>query len=264
VALAAIPDLDQDEDVSVSITGPTPIGPWRTHWWRRFSEGYRLDVEEKMQWTQPWRGGWDCSMPRSADTTDLRRLQRVLDCHNVTLPEWLLLAAMDDTCTAMRDILPQKVAESAEWKFGVTVSEDECRDGLEACLRYGWLRLAQNARDEVDAVLRAEPAVMPVARDVQGWDEDEVDFTPNGAALYRMISAEWLGPDWEDALSVWNVYYRELHLYSVTEKYLPGYSGAEQGEVVLESKLVPIGPWCSLWWQRFPSGYRLELKIGTP
>ena len=29
-------------------------------------------------------------------------------------------------------------------------------------------------------------------------------------------------------------------------------------------RLAPIGPWCGSWWERFPSGYRLELEIGNP
>jgi hypothetical protein len=39
---------------------------------------------------------------------------------------------------------------------------------------------------------------------------------------------------------------------------------AAGGEVVRASRLVPIGPWCIRWWQRYPAGYRLELEIGDP
>lgn len=93
----------------------------------------------------------------------------------------------------------------------------------------------------------------------------EIDFTPVGATLYRMIGAEWLGPDWEDDLSVWNEYYREEHRYCEAEEGLQDVIQKQMGrdEVILSSKLVPLGPWCVHWWERFPSGYRLELKIGS-
>ena len=35
------------------------------------------------------------------------------------------------------------------------------------------------------------------------------------------------------------------------------------GDFVRASQVVPIGPWCVYWWERFPSGYRLELKLGA-
>jgi hypothetical protein len=81
-----------------------------------------------------------------------------------------------------------------------------------------------------------------------------------------MIAAEWLGLDWEDDLSVWNDYYREEHRYCETEEGLQGIvqEHAARGEVVRTSKLVPLGPWCVYWWERFPAGYRLELEIGEP
>ena len=191
-----------------------------------------------------------------------QRLQHVLDCHNVTIAEWLLLAAMESGCGTYASHLPRWVADSADKQFGVTASEDECRTGLEACLRYGWLRLVRNARDEVDDLLQAEPAVMPVTAEVRG--DDEVDFTPRGAALYRTVAAEWLGPDWEDDLLVWKEFYREEHLYCEAEEGLRDIvqEYVERGEVVRASNLVPIGPWCVYWWEQFPSGYRLELNIG--
>src|SRR5262249_17010376 len=161
--------------------------------------------------------------------------------------------------------LPRSVADFANRQFGLVASEDECRAGLDACLRYGWLRLGQHAGNEVDLLLRAEPATMPVATEWRGWD-DHVDFTPCGPTLYRMIAAEWLGPDWEDNLDVSKETYREEHRYCETQQGLQDIEQeyAARGELVRASKLVPLGPWCVWWWERFPSGYRLELKIGEP
>jgi hypothetical protein len=106
---------------------------------------------------------------------------------------------------------------------------------------------------------------LPVPSKVESR-QGEIDFTSCGATLYRMIAAEWLGPDWENALSVWNDYYRKEHRYSEAEEGLHGVVQelAARGEFVRENTLVPLGPWCVFWWERFPAGYRLELKIGEP
>jgi hypothetical protein len=265
-ALAAIPEADWNH--AVTVIGPDPIGPWRVQWWRRFPEGYRIDIEERMRW-QGRGGGWGahCVLAGSrCQQPNPQRLRRVLDCHNVTFAEWLLLAAVEREEHRSAFNLPRRVAWSADARFGVTVSEEECRTGLEACLRYGWLRVMdQHAVNEIQTLLRDDPAFLPVPKEVESR-RGEIDFTPYGATLYRMVAAEWLGHDWEDNLRVWNDYYREEHRYCETEVGLQGIvqEYTARGEVVRAGKLVPLGPWCVYWWERFPAGYRLELKIGEP
>src|SRR5262249_61524971 len=43
-ALRAIDEVRQ-YDGDVTVAGPYAIGPWRAQWWRRFPEGYRIDME---------------------------------------------------------------------------------------------------------------------------------------------------------------------------------------------------------------------------
>jgi len=97
--------------------------------------------------------------------------------------------------------------------------------------------------------------------------------------------AEWLGSHWEDALIVENCYYREEHHYcetvaalqEVESKYggdqvrcFKTAAGLQQivykhkKENIRARRLIPLGPWCVSWWQRYPAGYRLELEIGEP
>jgi len=200
-ALAGIEEAKQWGEV-VSVTGPYLIGPWRAQWWRWFPEGYRIDVEERMQWQGRIGQGEGCSLTRpDPQKSDPLRLQHVLDCHNISLAEWLLLASIDSGRYTSASHLPRWAAESAGEEWGVAVSDEACRGGLDACLRNGWLRAVdQQSVEEVQALLRDEPARMPVPSEVGG--PGEIDFTPCGAALYRMIAAEYLGPDWEDGLSV--------------------------------------------------------------
>lgn len=105
------------------------------------------------------------------------------------------------------------------------------------------------------------PAPMPAAPRF-----GKIDFTLVGATLYQMISAEWLGPDWEDALCVSRRYYREEHHYSKAEEIFEAVMQEHfaEGDAILARRIVPIGPWCVFWWERFPSGYRLDLELGEP
>lgn len=264
-ALAAM--AEQDGDPATTVTGPVPIGPWRVHWWRQFPEGYRIDVEEGMQWQgRAGGGGAHCVMSHRRQGSDPQRLRHVLARHNVMLEEWLLLAAMEVDWCKSAPHLAKWVAGSADEQFGLSVSEEDCRAGLEACLRYGWLQvLDQLAINDLQVLLLDAPALLAVPSKAV-CRPGEIDFTPRGATLYRMIAADWLGPDWEDALNVWNDYYREEHRYCEAEDGLRGIAReyAAAGEVIRASELVPLGPWCVYWWERFPAGYRLELKIGEP
>lgn len=290
---AAVEEFHRCDDV-IALTEPTPTGPWRAQWWRRFPEGYRTDVEERRQWQGRGFGGSEgCHFDRSARDTDPARLRDVLDRHNVTPTEWLLLEHIEGgPFRAVRLLFPRWVAESGRQLFGLDVSEDQCREALEACLRYGWLRVTDaRTTEEVRLLLRDDSALLALPRTAERRPQEcsygldphrtgelvpvpfsasyywgEIDFSPAGATLYRAISAAWLGPDWENDLRVSRAYYREEHHYSEAQN---GFERIVQehvakGDVVRASRVVPIGPWCAWWWERFPAGHRLELELGDP
>lgn len=256
------------EDEVVNVYGPFSTGPWRAQWWRRFPEGYRIDVEERRQWQgRACGGGEGCTLDRSHDKTDLRRLGHVLDHHKIGLAEWVSLAAME---RPWRDFLKPgrfwSLVAFAEAHLGRTVTEYECRRGLESCLRNGLLRVIDRAAiDEIQGLLQNDPVVLPLAGEVAPCS-GEIDFTLAGVSLYRTIAAEWLGSDWEDNFSVWKCYYWEEHHYCESEegfhRVMQGH--LDNGETARAKRLVPIGPWCIRWWNRFPVGYRLELEFGEP
>lgn len=81
-----------------------------------------------------------------------------------------------------------------------------------------------------------------------------------------MISAEWLGANWEDDLRVARGYEWEEHRYCRSAEGFPGIADEHRtrGDVVRAGRVVPIGPWCVWWWDRFPEGYRLELELSAP
>jgi hypothetical protein len=292
-AAVAAAETAREGDFVVSVTGPSPIGPWRAQWWRRFSEGYRIDVEERRQWQgRASGGGENCCLNRPPEKADPQRLPHLLERHNVTFVEWVLLAAMERGPQRLKQAPPWWLADFADREFGTMVSDEEYRSGLESCLRYGWLRVVdQHVVDEIHVLLRNDPVFLAVPRTAENRPDGccldidqlrqgkfvplpmpaasrwgEIDFSPAGVTLYRMISAEWLGPDWEDGLSVSKGYYWEEHHYCEAEEGFQRIvqEHAAKGETIRASRIVPIGPWCVAWWERFAAGYRLELEMGDP
>ena len=125
-----------------------------------------------------------------------------------------------------------------------------------------WVReVDEAARAEVAALLRAKPAEAAVGEEAP--DDCDIDFTPAGAALFRRVATEWVGPAREDGLHACKELFREEHCYDVAEEGLREVAEgwAARGAVV---RLVPLGPWCVTWWQRHPAGFCLEVEVSTP
>ena len=292
---AAMADIARrrDEDGVASMSSPSFIGPWRAQWWRRFAEGWRVDVDERSQWEGHACGLDESSyLDRSLKKAEVQRLRDLLDRHNVSLEEWVVLASLEGGPISPMEDGPSgregarfafHLNRFAVRAFKVTITQEASCRALETCLRYGWLRVLDRAAvDEVNSLLRSNPALLALpgtaelrlnggtyARDEEGlpisagylWGA--IDFSPAGAALYRMISAEWLGPDWEDKLSVSNAYYCEEHRYCESDEgfeFIVREHMAAGGRV-RDRRIVPTGPWCVYWWEPFPSGYRLELEL---
>ncbi|MFO0810651.1 MAG: hypothetical protein U0746_18645 [Gemmataceae bacterium] len=286
-AVAAVEEARGESEV-VAVTGPTPTGLWRAQWWRRQPEGYRIDVEERWRWQGRGSGGGEsCHLVIPAGAADPRRLRHAIDRHNVTAAEWLLLAAMecDWSCDTAAGLT--RYAATLGRRFGLSATDDEYRGALENCLRYGWLRVVdRDTVEEVRTLLRRDPAFLAIPLTAEKrpktccyqyragkmipapWPSDYrcgvFDFSPNGAALYRTVAADWLGPAWEDGLAVENTYCWEEHHYCVAEEGFEGIveKHLAEGTAVRANRVVPIGPWCVHWWERFPAGYRLELELG--
>jgi hypothetical protein len=265
-AEAAAREIAAEGDV-VAVTDPVPVGPWRAQWWRRFPAGYRIDVERRMSGVGRSPDGCGSTyLAHSPGPADLRRLRPVLDRHNVAPAEWFFLAAMEVDLSLDAARLLRWVAERARAGYGVAISGAEWQGGLDACLRYGWLReVDEDAIAEVDALVWTDPALWPVPR-AAADNRGGIDFTPVGAALYRRIAAAWLGPGWEDRLVVERDLAWEEHRYCEAEGPLRdvGHEYEGRGLTIRSGRVVSIGPWCVHWWERFSAGYRLELQVAVP
>lgn len=254
-------DSRQEWESVVSVAGPFTIGPWRANWWRRFPAGYRIEVEDRMQWRGRCSGGGGF-ISLKVRKLPLSRSKDVLDRHNVSWVEWLVMASLEHS-TDQREVV-RKVTKTSK-RLGVVLTEAECLGGLEACVRNGWLRrVDEQITAEITGLLRADSAIMPIPFDPMEHRWRELDFSAEGALLYRMLSAEIFGQDWEDGLIVEASYFREEHRYCATEVGLDAVREeyTESGENPASVRTVPIGPWCVYWWKRFRSGHRMELTFG--
>lgn len=287
-ALAEVESLQEEEDV-VSVQGPFPTGPWRAQWWRRFPTGYRIQIDQRRQWEgRAISGRESCYVNHLGHDVDLDRLRHVLDRRHVTLEEWVMMESMEyEWSQESPEALCGHVARYRHRWSKITISREQCRTGLEACLQKGWLRVEDRAAiEEIETLLRDDPVVLAVPKIAkrlrfatvyypdplqpgkfvprsENRRPGAVDFTPSGAALYQDIAADWLGADWENRLHVSAGLHWEEHRYCETDgglvDLLDQYTG--NGNVIRASRLVPIGPWCVYWWNRFPAGYRLEVEI---
>ncbi len=253
-------DLWKHRENVVAVSEPIQIGPWRANWWRRFAMGYRIDVEMRMQWQGQianregsvyfnWR-----DLPFNSEIA-----ADVLNRHSLECNEWLVLAEQD----GKHYRIVEDAAEDSDNSDGATRDAEWSR-GMEACLRKGWLRrLNEQAIAEIDTLLNSDAAVTPVLPNLKRhWRH--IAFTNEGAKLYRMVSAQIFGQEWEDHLDVSVTYYSEEHRYCATEAGLISSDkhSPRTNETPQTTRTVPIGPWCVNWWQRFPSGYRMELTFG--
>lgn len=289
-AIAEI-DLVRADDDFATVSEPIPIGPWRAQWWRRFPTGYRVEIEERRKWQGcSSRCDEDCHLFWSPERHDQLLLREVLAHYEITVVEWRILQAMERGPRLFGERDFSSFVGFVDQESDGIITDTECRSGLENCLQSGWLRvLDDNAISNTRELLASDSAVLAVPKTARlepdvlcnhfvtdrsdGVSElelhptqgraGEIDFTPVGAALYRMICREWLGRDCENDLYVSNCYYREEHRYCEKEIGLrwiaEGYMA--EGFDVHVRQVVPIGPWCVYWWKRYPAGYRMELEI---
>lgn len=254
-----------------SVSGPIAIGPWRAQWWRRYNEGFRVDIEEKFQWTGLCSSGTGWYMSREPDNQTIlnpERLLHILERLNVKPGEWMILAMLDNSEPYFPEALVRFSARGSKKRFELVISEEDCRSGLEACIQQGWIRLVdETVRSELQSFLKNAPEEKPLyERDtIASTALDTVDYTVDGASLYQKIADEYFGINWDHRINVEHEVYRKEHRYCLTEapiiQELAEYKS--NGENVLSHTMVPIGPWCVYWWDRYPGGLMLEVEIGT-
>lgn len=252
----------QWDDVTCFV-GPRLVGPWRAQWWRRFNAGFRIDVERRMHWQGECNGGGLCHLDLDSLDFNIHQAMRVLRRHGISLQEWLTLASLE-SINARDEINRQVSRRLAQWDVNMLDLDGDL--GIEACLRNQWLqRMDGRAIESVQRMLTTDAAMLAYPFRPEAWGY-ELDFTPQGAEFYRALSAEIHGPDWEQSLSVHWSSYRVEHRYCATKDAAISVQTvcAESGESPIAVRVVPIGAWCVYWWQRFESGYRVELVFGEP
>ncbi len=137
---------------NIAVTDPQPIGPWRVQWWRRYPQGYRLDMESRNQGDTFWR----LNRPAQHEVTP-ERLRDTLHTHGVTLGEWAMLAGIDSHHNKRFLHLPTSVSRYAGGTHGIVIPPEDCCAGLAGCLRKRWLQtLNDKALEHIRSLLSAD------------------------------------------------------------------------------------------------------------
>lgn len=285
-AAAALKEHQEFEEV-VSATGPTEVGPWRAQWWRRFDAGYRIRIESRSpEYASIGVPGADCHLDQSVTSSERQGLAPILARHGLSLCEWLMLRAMEQTWSqSSTSALCRGVRSLGEQIFETTFTNDDLHAAWNACRRQGWLTvIGEPELQAILAYLHDVPALHAVPTLTELWSDElryadgpggrleplaagrrmgQIDFTPAGAEFYRAVSGEWLGADWEDRLNVTQTQEYEKDYYGLDSEGFAGLTEEHvaKGEIVLQRRIVPIGPWCLYWWKPFPAGHRLELRL---
>ena len=240
-----------------TVSEPEPIGPWRVQWWRRYEQGFRFSIDSSYMGDTVWR-----LKPPTNRRPSLLRLKCILEGHQLSLGEWLILAGIDSHHDKRATHFADRVAASAARQQKITLAKEVYKNSLASCLRKGWIQvLDDKSLSSMRALLAADATLTPF-RDGLGR-VGEVDFTQSGATLYQTINTAYLGSDWDAGIFVENLCsWKELH-YSESKERLDEQlrEHARRGARVLSVEIKPMELWCSRWWERYPCGYRLEAEF---
>jgi hypothetical protein len=193
---------------------------------------------------------------------NVERFTRVRESLGLTRAGWCVLSCCRYGPYPEAFHLREAQAES-EWDRLGPISEREAAAGLRECLEAGWLRrIDEPALRAIRADIESRGLIGPV----YGWPQaGDVDFTPRGVECYLTL----IDALREDDDPGQNAFYVDTPtgetVYCVTleaSRSVIDQHGRDPG-VITSSEPVPIGPWCVSWWERFPSGYRIDIE-GSP
>jgi hypothetical protein len=259
----------------------TLIGPWRRVWWERYPSAYQVEV----------------SATRAADLDALRSAvsfvaqpdssrRSEINTHwaQVLLQFGVSAAELAVLVRFAFGSLPLEMAAESAMGFSnraglVSVSTQDCREGIASCLRKGWLREIDGpALAELENDLRQDPALGPIE---PLPDIGHIDLSREGARLYKDVHRELYGsgvllhvapgpatppPDrtaYSDAVyrhqvSLERFYYRDEQAAAAARKEFLAPSGPRG--VCSVGDPFPIGPWCVHWWERFEKGAYIDVR----
>jgi hypothetical protein len=194
-------------------------------------------------------------------TIDPKEYVRILKRQKVTRAEWAVLSTTGMWPLPHEELARAAARDSQGDALG-TVSEMTCQEALSACIEKGWLRVVDDhVLEEIRSFLNLDKAIGPVYGLPQLGD---VDFTPKGAELFKLIRKEIFGANWAAS----HAYQKEIcskeQLYVITKK------GAERAikeikdryDAVLVKEPKIIGPWRVYWWEKYSKGYRIDVETG--
>lgn len=250
-----------------SISPTVELENIRLAWWSPPLRGWTFDVTEKYQWEGfggIGRNNWTClDWEPKTDGIDRTRLRRQLKqcdiddselCVLITLAKW---GAMDIKRVARHAFHLAKTA------LRFRIPKERQRGTIRRCLEKGLIVEPNSV--EIDRIESAAQTADPPlhSRELR---QNDLELSEAGARLLVENGEALLGAAWLDGWSTSRQVFSRVRRYArdfldiaaVFEEY----SDYPENMVKL-GPIQKIGPWCLYWWNRFPSGYLVEIELSA-
>lgn len=247
-----------------SVTKVTPCPNLRLAWWCPPREGWQFDSTVQMKWMGRSGGGsrptleWNVKQAEIDSALVRRECRR----HQTDLSDWCVLLTVASSEFLLAKSLRRSATEFAKRQFGLRNASERIADAISRCAKKQLIgRMGEGAIRRIGASIATSPRPMVLPELVP----EHVDLSPAGIELLSHLGPKVFGDAWLDGWQVQQDVFRREHRYarnlldvaSVFEEY-----NHSEETVLAVGPITPLGPWCVYWWERHPTGYRVELEIG--
>lgn len=247
-----------------SVTKVIPCPDLRLTWWSSPTKGWQFDFTEEMHWTGRSGGGnspslwWDAEQG-GIDSTRVR--QKCRGC-GMDLSDWCVLLTVASSEFLLAKNLRRCAIAFAQRQFRLRNAPERIADAISRCAKKQLIgRMGKGAIHRIGASIATSPRPMVVPELVP----EHVDLSPAGVELLLELGPNIFGDAWLDGWRVEQDVFRREHRYAQTlldvASVFDEYNQSEE-TVLSVGPITPLGPWCVHWWERHPTGYRVELEIG--
>lgn len=255
--------LSRMSDVA-SVTKVIPSLDLRLTWWSSPTTGCQFDSTEEMNWTGRSGGGNSPSLWWDAEQggVDSDRVRRACRRYDIDLSDWCVLLTI-----ASSQFVPAKnlscFAETyAKQQFGLRNAPERIAEAIRRCTNQ---KLIGRLGDEYIRRIESSIATSPHPMIRPEFSPDYANLSQTGIELLLELGPKIFGKAWFDGWRIEHEVFRREHRYarnlldvaSVFREY-----NDRDEKVRTIGPITPLGPWCVYWWERHPTGYRVELEIG--
>lgn len=176
----------------------------------------------------------------------------------LTPAEWFVFS-IPGQWPVSKNVLPRIAQSQSVGDPRGEVELKECEKAVDALLERGWIHaVTRSSLNSLQGKLADLEYGIPVYDLPQVGD---VDFTEEGADIFRDLSDELYGPLWFSKALIENEEQTQKTLYAYNSADIDDArnEAVRRGVNVVSKDL--LGKWCIYWWKRYESGWRITFEI---